>query len=80
MTEIALGTFSGCSALTSVTIPNTVTSIRGSAFSECTSLNPLTVPNTVTTIVESAFRNVPKVIYNGSASGSPWGAKEVVAS
>ena len=79
MTEIANGTFYGCSALASVIIPNTVTSIIGSAFNGCTSINPLTVPNTVTTIGTDAFKNVPRVIYGGTASGSPWGALEVVA-
>lgn len=80
VTEIANGTFYGCENLTEVVIPDGVTSIDQDAFSDCKSLNPLTVPNTVTTIGDGAFNNVPKVIYNGSASGSPWGATEVAAS
>ena len=77
VTSIDMAAFSGCTGLTSVTIPSTVTSIGIEAFGECTSLNPLTVPNTVTTIDLNAFKDVPKVIYGGTASGSPWGATEV---
>ena len=79
VTSIGGNTFDWCSALTSVTIPNTVTAIRNFAFRGCTALNPLTVPNTVTTIGNYAFYQVPKVIYGGTAEGSPWGATEVVA-
>ncbi|MBP5365580.1 MAG: leucine-rich repeat domain-containing protein [Bacteroidales bacterium] len=48
--------FSGCSGLTSVTIPNTVTSIDEYAFCECTGLTSVTIPNSVTSIGEGAFR------------------------
>ena len=44
-----------CEALTSVTIPNTVTSIGSGAFSSCKSLPSIAIPNTVTNIGESAF-------------------------
>ena len=37
------------------TIPNSVTSIGGSAFSGCTSLTSVTIPNSVTSIGSSAF-------------------------
>lgn len=80
VTVIGPGAFERCTNLTSVTIPNTVTEIKIYAFSGCTSLNPLTVPNTVTTIGTGAFHQVPKVIYGGTATGSPWGATEVAAS
>ena len=77
VTTIGGYTFSNCSGLTSVTIPEGVTFIGPNAFKDCTRLNPLTVPNTVTTIGTDAFKGVPKVIYNGTATGSPWGATEV---
>ena len=47
--------FSGCSGLTSVTIPNSVTSIRDYAFSGCSGLTSVTIPNSVTSIGGSAF-------------------------
>ncbi len=47
--------FSGCSGLTSVTIPNSVTSIGSGAFYGCSSLTSVTIPNSVTSIGSSAF-------------------------
>lgn len=79
VTVIDMAAFEDCTGLTSVTIPSTVTLIGSFAFRKCTGLNPLTVPNTVTTIGNYAFESVPKVIYGGTATGSPWGATEVVA-
>ena len=42
-------------SLTSVTMPNSVTSIGGSAFSDCSSLASITIPDSVTSIGGSAF-------------------------
>ena len=42
---ISSSAFSGCSGLTSVTIPNSVTSIGDNAFSGCSSLTSVTIPN-----------------------------------
>ncbi len=47
--------FSGCTGLTSVTIPNSVTSIGASAFSGCTGLTSVTIPDSVTSIGSKAF-------------------------
>ena len=47
--------FSFCSSLTSVTIPNSVTTIGGSAFSGCSALTSVNIPNSVTTTGGSAF-------------------------
>ena len=63
-----------CSGLTSVTIPNSVTSIGLGAFSNCTGLTSVTIPNSVTSIGLGAFLNVKHIIYNGTATGSPWEA------
>ena len=47
--------FSCCSSLTSVTIPDGVTSIGYGAFRNCTSLTSITIPDSVTSIDEKAF-------------------------
>ena len=41
--------------LTSVTIPDSVTSIEEDAFSGCTRLTSVTIPDSVTSIGEDAF-------------------------
>ena len=49
------GAFNGCTSLTSVTIPDSVTNIGNYAFNGCTSLTSVTIPNSVTSIGDSAF-------------------------
>ncbi len=56
VTGIKEQVFANCSALTSVSLPDGLTSIGNSAFSNCTSLTGITIPNTVTSIGEAAFR------------------------
>ena len=53
---IATFGFSNCHGLTSVTIPNSVTSIAIGAFYNCSSLNSVTIPNSVTSIEHDAFQ------------------------
>lgn len=54
VTSIGSSAFIG-SGLTSVIIPNTVTTIGNSAFSNCRDLTSVDIPNSVTEIGESAF-------------------------
>ena len=77
VTSIGNGAFYHCAGLTSVTIPSSVTSIGDDAFAECTGLTSVTLPNSVTSIGGSAFDGIPNIIYNGTATGSPWGARNI---
>ncbi|MBQ5873747.1 MAG: leucine-rich repeat domain-containing protein [Bacteroidales bacterium] len=47
--------FASCSGLTSIDIPNSVTSIGEGAFYGCSSLTSVTIPNSVTSIESNAF-------------------------
>ena len=49
--------FSGCSGLTSLTLPSSVTKIGEYAFLNCIGLTSLTLPSSVTEIGEGAFLN-----------------------
>ena len=68
--------FSGCSSLTSITIPNSVTSIGASAFSDCDSLTSVTIGSGVTSIGEKAFYNCDSLtsitILNSVTSIGDW--------
>ena len=47
--------FSGCKGLTSITIPSSVTKIKGCAFEGCNGLTSLTIPSGVKEVAPSAF-------------------------
>ena len=53
---IGVYTFSGCSSLTSVNIPSSVTRIGDGAFSGCSSLTSINIPSSVTEIGDWAFK------------------------
>ena len=68
--------FSGCSSLTEIVIPNSVTSIGSYAFKDCSSLNKIEIPNGVTSIGYYAFRGCSnlKNIEIPSSATSVYGA------
>ena len=55
MTSIGYETFSGCSSLVSITLPEGVTSIGSYAFYSCGKLTSITIPESVTIIEYIAF-------------------------
>ena len=57
VTNIGGYAFSGCSGLTSVTIPDGVTNIGARAFYRCNGLTSVTIGNSVTGIGDYAFSN-----------------------
>lgn len=56
---VAIGSnaFFGCTKLTYIKLPDSITEIDKGAFSGCTNLKDITLPNTLRTIDESAFRD-----------------------
>ena len=54
-TSIGKWAFSGCTLLTSITLPNSITEIGHGAFTDCSFLTSITLPNSVTSIGEEAF-------------------------
>ena len=55
-TTIGYNAFNSCDQLSTVTFPNSLTTIEGFAFFACVSLENITIPNSVTVIGECAFR------------------------
>ena len=52
---IADRAFYNCNNLSSISLPNTITSIGSSAFEGCTNLSSISLPTTITSIGSSAF-------------------------
>jgi hypothetical protein len=76
--EIRPVAFYGCIALTSVTIPDGVTSIGNSAFRDCRRLISITIPDSVTSIGAGTFDGCYKLIevYNLSSLDITKGSKD----
>ena len=67
--RIADNAFGNCISLSSIIIPDSVTSIGDSAFSGCSSLTSVTIGNSVASIGKYAFRNcsnLKTINYKGS--------------
>ena len=67
VSRIGNSAFSGCSGMTSVTIPNSVTKIGNYAFRDCSGLTEVTIGNSVTSIGSGAFEGA--AWYNNLADG-----------
>ena len=70
--NIGFEAFSGCSGLTSITIPDSVTSIGSYAFYNCSGLTSITIPDSVTSIGSSAFygcTGLTSIYYTGDIAG-----------
>ena len=55
VSQIGESAFSGCSGLTSITLPKYLTSIKAWAFAGCSSLTSIEIPEMVTSIENSTF-------------------------
>ena len=49
--------FKGCTGLTSITIPSSVTSLGNSCFKDCSGLTSITIPSSVTSLGDYCFSN-----------------------
>ena len=75
--KLGYAAFSGCSGLTSLTIPSSVTSINHDAFYGCSGLTSLTIPSSVTSIGEAAFMGcsgLTSLTIPSSVTSIGWGA------
>ena len=73
MKKIGFEMFSGCSELTSITIPETVTSIGINAFLNCSSLTWIIIPISVSSIGTGAFSGCGTLTIYCDASSKPSG-------
>lgn len=65
--------FGSCTELTSITLPNSVTSIGVQAFAGCFSLSSITLPDSVRNINRAAFHNCSSLTY----ISIPYGVKSI---
>ena len=68
-------------SITNISLPNTLLKIGDTCFLASYDVKDtfsITIPESVTEIGKNAFMNVPKIYYKGTATGAPWGAKEVI--
>lgn len=58
-------------------IDSSITSISEYAFYRCGGLTSIDIPKSVKAIGTDAFAGIPNINYNGTASGSRWGAENI---
>ena len=61
LTNIDDGVFQGCTSLTSITFPDTLTDLGENCFRDCKKLKSLELPNTLTYIGKYAFHGMTKL-------------------
>ena len=69
-TKIADGAFKDCESITTVNLPEGITTIGKEAFANCAGLSILTLPKSVTSVADDAFLECKKlrtVYYGGTA-------------
>ncbi len=67
-TKVADGAFKGCDTISTVNLPDGITSIGKEAFADCAGLSVITLPKTVTSVADDAFVECKKlrtVYYTG---------------
>lgn len=57
LSKINLNTFNGCSALSSIELPESLEKIEYNAFDDCSALKSIVIPDKVTYIGEGAFKH-----------------------
>ena len=74
VTGIGASAFSGCTGLTSISIPDGVTGIDAYAFSDCTGMISVTIPDSVTSIGNSAFSGCTGLTITFNGTKAQWKA------
>lgn len=64
--------FSGCTDLTSISIPNSVTTIGGAAFRGCSSLTSIAFPDKLKSVGQFAFKDCSRLISAHITDISAW--------
>ncbi len=67
--RIGAGVFEGCTAMTAVAIPGTVTDIGTNAFAGCTGLGHVVIPDSVTNIAARAFHGCTGLAFAAIGNG-----------
>jgi len=62
LTTFPADTFTNCANLTSITLPNSVTSIKDNAFNGCTNLTEINLGSNIASLSYNAFNNCPSLI------------------
>ena len=62
VTQVGNNAFGNCTGLTSVSLPNSITSLSDYCFSGCTSLETISIPSSVKTIGSRSFQNCKSLL------------------